>query len=70
MIAALEDIRVIDLSWQGPGPYCTMMLADLGADVIRVQEPGLSGRRAASTAKEETLPGNDPKMVAYAAHER
>ena len=70
MTAALEDIRVIDLSWQGPGPYCTMMLADLGADVIRVQEPGLSGRRAASAAKEETLPGNDPKMVAYIAHER
>ena len=70
MTAALEDIRVIDLSWQGPGPYCTMMLADLGADVIRVQEPGLSGRRAASTAREETLPGNDPKMVAYSAHER
>ena len=70
MTAALEDIRVIDLSWQGPGPYCTMMLADLGADVIRVQEPGLSGRRAASTAREETLPGNDPKMVAYNAHER
>ena len=70
MTAALDDIRVIDLSWQGPGPYCTMMLADLGADVIRVQEPGLSGRRATSAAITEPLFQIDPVIVAYNTHER
>jgi len=67
---ALEDIRILDLSWQGPGPYCTMMLADMGADVIRVQEPGLSGRRAASAGAAAWSSREDPKRLAYSAHER
>ena len=32
----LEGIRVIEIAGIGPGPFCAMMLADMGADVVRV----------------------------------
>ena len=40
MIRALTDCLVVELTTQLPGPYCAMLLADLGARVIKVEPPG------------------------------
>ena len=38
----LAGLRVLELAGMGPGPHAAMMLADLGADVVRVDRPGAS----------------------------
>jgi alpha-methylacyl-CoA racemase len=40
MAGTLDGIRVIELAGTGPGPFAAMMLADHGAEVIRVTRPG------------------------------
>ena len=36
----LRGLRVVELAGIGPGPHAAMVLADLGADVVRVDRPG------------------------------
>jgi crotonobetainyl-CoA:carnitine CoA-transferase CaiB-like acyl-CoA transferase len=43
MTLALEGVKIVDLTRYAPGPYCTMILADLGAEVIKVEE-GIVGQ--------------------------
>ena len=36
----LSGMTVLEIGGIGPGPFCAMLLADLGADVLRIEKPG------------------------------
>ena len=59
----LDGIRVLDLSRVIAGPYCAMLMADLGADVIKVERPGRGDDLRA-------LGGKDGMSAAFAAVNR
>jgi alpha-methylacyl-CoA racemase len=40
----LKGVKVIEVGGIGPGPFCAMMLSDMGADIIRVERRGDTGR--------------------------
>ena len=43
----LAGLTVVELGGIGPGPFCGMLLADLGAEVVRIDRPAQAGRAAA-----------------------
>ena len=58
MSGPLQGIRVVELASLGPGPHAAMVLADLGAEVVRVEGPTGRGLRfAAPGSVDSTLRG-------------
>ena len=62
MTGPLAGVRVLELPCIGPGPFATMLLADLGADVVRVDRPG--GPSLAVVPPEQDLLGRGKRSVA------
>jgi crotonobetainyl-CoA:carnitine CoA-transferase CaiB-like acyl-CoA transferase len=67
MSGPLEGIMVVDLTTIFSGPYCTMLLADLGADVVKVEAP--SGDRVRSIGR-GTSPEMGPLFMAVGRNKR
>ena len=51
----LEGIRIVELAGIGPAPFCAMLLADMGAEIVRVD-------RAANVGQDIGREGEDPKF--------
>jgi alpha-methylacyl-CoA racemase len=58
----LAGLRVLELAGIGPAPFVGMLLADLGADVVRVDRPG--GPALAAVPSEQDLLGRGKRSVA------
>jgi len=65
-VDALEGVRVVDLSQVMAGPYCTMLLGDFGADVIKVEPPGGDSTRQMAGA----MDGESPSFWAVNRNKR
>jgi crotonobetainyl-CoA:carnitine CoA-transferase CaiB-like acyl-CoA transferase len=41
VVGSLAGVKVLSMAWMLPGPYCSLLLADLGADVVVLERPGM-----------------------------
>ena len=64
---ALEGVKILDLSVLVPGAFCTMLLGDLGADVLKIEAPGPNEFRSSARAVPTEEQG---KAAAYYALDR
>lgn len=60
----MRDVRVLELGGIGPGPFCGMLLADMGADVVRAERGEWSGLGMADTAPEYDLTNRNKRSIA------
>src|SRR5712692_11408921 len=65
LATALEGIRVLDLTQIMAGPFCTMLLADLGAEVIKIENP-----RGGDDSRRMAPPYYDGESAAFMAINR
>jgi alpha-methylacyl-CoA racemase len=64
----LTGVRVVELAGIGPGPFCGMLLADLGAEVIQVDRPG--GSRSPASRRTDVTSRGKRRVVVDLKHPR
>ena len=64
---ALEGVKILDLSRLIPGAFCTMLLGDMGAEVLKIEAPGITKFMGSSRSLQEE---ENRKQVAYYAPDR
>lgn len=62
MAGPLAGIRILEIAGIGPGPFCAMMLADQGAEVIRIERPGGKDVSAAGDPRKNILNRSRPSV--------
>ncbi len=67
---ALAGVRVLDFSQVMAGPYCTMLLGDMGADVIKVEPPEGDSSRQMGARGDARLAGESPSYWAVNRNKR
>ena len=66
-MTALAGIRVLDQTQVMAGPFCTMLLADMGADVVKIEPPGGESMRGGEL---ELAPGVSASFLAVNRNKR
>src|SRR5256885_15934707 len=59
MAGPLTGLKVVEMAGIGPAPFAAMLLADLGADVLRIARPGTATERHDVTARSRSTIGLD-----------
>lgn len=63
---ALDNISVLDMTHNAPGAYCTMILGDLGAAVLKIEPPPASGARVSGSAVSPSAQGEKRNAAFFA----
>ena len=63
-----EGLRIIEIAGIGPGPFCAMLLADMGADVVRVDRLDGGGNPLERPARSQVLHRNRRSIAADLKH--
>src|SRR5579871_459041 len=63
----LHGLRVVEFAGIGPGPFACMLLADMGADVVRIERPGIERAPTDITLRGRRVLGLDLKREAETA---
>src|ERR1700712_3001691 len=65
----LAGFKVVELAGIGAGPHCAMMLADMGAEVVRVDRPAASGLGVTLDAQYDLILRGRPSLAVDLKHD-